>query len=139
MTVSNLIDDDEQLGRGMFSSRSARRCRNNRVPKNVFMEQVGVAEISVDRLSLAPLAEAERISVEIAAGRGQGRKFYGWAAIGVRRARASERKVEASPIPANPFHADIILPDRAMEDEEEQIRHAQELADNSSWRKAPGC
>ena len=103
------------------------------------MEKLGVAKISVDRLSIAPLAEAERISVEIATGRGPKRKFHGWAAVDARSARTSERKVEASPIPANPFHADIILPDRAMEDEEEQIRHAQELADNSSWRKAPGC
>ena len=139
MTVSNLINDDEQLGRGVFSSRSARRCRNKGVPKNVFMEKVGVAKISVDRLSVAPLAELEKISVEIAARRGQRRKFYGWAAIGARSARASERKVEASPIPTNPFHADIILPCRVIEDEEEQIRHAQELADNSCWYNAPGC
>jgi len=34
----------------------------------------------------------------------------------------------------NPFHADILLPDTAIEDRDEQKQHAQELATEAQWR-----
>ena len=53
----------------------------------------------------------------------------------VETAAASGRQAVASPQLGNPYHADIVLPDPAIEDREEQKRHAQELADSSVWRE----
>lgn len=66
------------------------------------------------------------------------RTFYGWAVVTARNASTNGRQVIASPLLDNPYHADIILPDAAVEDREEQKCHAQELADASTWRGRPG-
>ena len=63
--------------------------------------------------------------------------FYGWLVIATEDAGSSERRVVYTPQPDNPYHTDIILPDSAAEDCDEQIRHAQELADASLWRERP--
>ena len=134
MTVPHRIRDGESLGRGVFSRRNVRRAR---VLYRVFLERAGVAEISVDRLDHAPPAEA----VAIADGNATGRSatFYGWAVVTAQKANANGRQVKASPKLDNPYHADIVLPDLSVEDQDEQIRHAQELADNSSWRERPSA
>ena len=67
----------------------------------------------------------------------RGATFYGWAVVSAQKAAAGGRRVKASPKLDNPYHADIVLPDLAREDREEQIRHAQELADSSGWRERP--
>lgn len=67
------------------------------------------------------------------------RTFYGWAVITARKAATGGRQVRASPQPGNPCHADIVLPASAAKEKEEQIRHAQELADNSIWRVRPAA
>ena len=64
----------------------------------------------------------------------RGKTFYGWAVIDAETAASNGRQVTASPQLDNPYHADIVLPDAAVEDREEQKRHAQELADASIWR-----
>lgn len=51
--------------------------------------------------------------------------------------RENGREAVASPIADNPHHADIVLPQVAAEDREEQKRHAQDLADASIWRERP--
>ena len=57
------------------------------------------------------------------------RTFYGWAAVDAGLVRRNGRDVVATPIPKrNPYHGDIVLPDSATMDREEQTRHAQELA-----------
>ena len=61
-------------------------------------------------------------------------RFYGWAVVSSEDALENGRLVNASPLESNPFHADIILPDLAREMRDEQVRHAQELADASRWR-----
>ena len=63
--------------------------------------------------------------------------FYGWAVVTTEEASSNQRQVIASPLPTNPYHADIVLPSLAAEDREEQKRHAQELADASRWRDRP--
>lgn len=63
--------------------------------------------------------------------------FYGWAAVSVRNAAVNGRQVRASPINGNRYHADIVLPDLAEENRDEQTRHAQELADSANWRERP--
>ena len=137
MTVSEHIEAQENLGRGVFSSRNRDRARRARVPHHVFLEREGRTTISVDRLDLAPLAEAAATALRVAHDRGA--TFYGWAVVTARKAGADGRHVRASAQPDNPYHADIVLPDLAAEDREEQKRHAQELADVSSWREHPSA
>ena len=127
------VDTTEELGREIFSRSTARRSRTA-IPKNVFLEREGNTRISVDRLSLAPAILAINIADEVANQRK--RTFYGWAIISAESASLNGRWVEASPLNHNRFHADIVLPPEANE-REEQIMHAQLLADASSWRARP--
>ncbi|MXW91263.1 MAG: hypothetical protein F4114_02830 [Rhodospirillaceae bacterium] len=133
MTDSEFIAPGENLGRGVFSSRDRNRARRSRVSLNVFLEKEGEARLSVDRLDVAPPAEAIEIADRVATARN--RTFYGWAVVVSETAAANGRRVVASPQLDNPYHADIVLPDPAVEDREEQKRHAQELADSSIWRE----
>ena len=133
--IPETIAPDEELGRGVFSSRHANRALRSRVPHHVFLEKEGVIKISVDRLTIAPSGTAIAIAEKTAASRDA--RFYGWAAVVAKLAKTNGRRVVPSPLPGqdNPYHADIILPDSAEEDREEQKRHAQELADYSRWRE----
>ena len=136
MTVAGEIAPEEDLGRGVFSSRNRDRARRGKTPHHVFLEREGRVEISVDRLSCAPEIEMVEIADRVAANRNA--TFYGWGVVVEERARANGRRAIATPQPDNPYHADIVLPDSAAEDREEQKRHAQELADASTWRERPG-
>lgn len=138
MTVPDTIAPEEELARGIFSKKHAQRAQRTRVPLHVFLVQEGNVEISVDRLTFAALDnKATVIADEIAAARNA--TFYGWAVVTADRAGNNGRRVIASPRPerGNPYHADIVLPELAGEDREEQKRHAQELADASRWRERP--
>lgn len=131
------LDLSENLGRGVFSSKDAARARRAGIPKRVFVHK-GMTEISVDRLDLMSEEEAINIARMVAERRGRDgskRSFYGWAVLVAENACRSGRCVRASPIEDNPYHADITLPALAGEDDEEHIRHAQELADDSHWRE----
>ena len=130
--VGDDIAPEERLGRDVFSSNQAKRARRGRIPINVFLEREGEALLSVDRLDLAPPKEAVEVADRVAAARS--RTFYGWAVVWTKTAGSNGRKVTASPQLDNRYHADIVLPDLAVEDREEQKRHAQELADASAWR-----
>lgn len=135
MNIPNDIAPEEDLGRSVFSSRDAKRARRSRVSLNAFLEKEGQTDISVDRLSIAPEAEAIAIADNVAVERN--RTFYGWAVVTAEEARRSEREAIASPLKNNSYHADIRLPELTAEDREEQKRHAQELADISRWRERP--
>ena len=134
------VAPSEDLGRGVFTSNEAKRARRSGIPKSVFAHE-GVTEISVDRLDLMSEEEAIKIALEVAERRsereGNRRRFYGWAVLMADSACRSGRCVRASPTAANLWHADIVLPALAGEDYEEQVRHAQELADDSRWREGP--
>ena len=132
MTAGDDIAPEEDLGRDVFSSNQAKRAGRGRVAFNVFLEREGEPRLSVDRLDLASPGKAVEIADGVAAGRG--RTFYGWAVVDAHTAALNGRQVIASPQLDNPYHADIVLPDPAVEDREEQKRHAQELADASIWR-----
>ncbi len=133
MTGNEVIASGENLGRGVFSSRQSNRARRSKVPHHVFLEKAGVVRLSVDRLDVASPQHAIEIADNIASARNA--TFYGWAVVTVERAATSGRRAVASPQLGNPYHADIVLPDPAIEDREEQKRHAQELADSSIWRE----
>ena len=81
---------------------------------------------------MAPYLEAKEIGDRVAAGRGKQILWLGRLSS-LTVAAANQRQVLASPQLDNP-HADIVLPDAAVEDRDEQKRHAQELADASVWR-----
>ena len=138
MTIPDTIAPEEELGRGIFSRKHAQRAQRTRVPLHVFLVQEGNREISIDRLTFAALDhKATVLADEIAAARNA--TFYGWAVVTAEKAGNNGRHVIASPRPErnNSYHADIILPEIAGEDREEQKRHAQELADTSQWRERP--
>ena len=133
MTAGDDIAPGEHLGRGVFSRRDAERARRGKVRLNVFLEREGNPRLSVDRLDVAPAAEAVAVAGRVAAARGK--PFCGWAVVTAAAAARNGRQVEATPQLDNPCHADIVLPRPAVEDREEQKRHAQELADASVWRE----
>ena len=135
--VPENIGQDEELGRSVFSRRRAIRARRSRVPADVFLEKEGEPKISVERLSVAPPDEATEIAEAVAAKRNANATFCGWAVLTASSARENGREALASPIENNPYHADIVLPEAAVEDREEQKRHALELADASRWRESP--
>jgi len=96
------------------------------------LERAGQAELSVDRLTTMDPDQALANADGLAARRS--RTFYGWAFLSAEAAARSGRQVRASPTKENTAHADIVLPDLAVEKRDEQIRHARELADESHWR-----
>lgn len=118
----------EELGRSLFSRRRGYRA---------FMERPGVRMLSVDRLTYAPpdfaVANADRTA------RMRNRTFYGWLVITAGRAVAEGFHIQASPLPdgSNPYHADIILPESAVDNRDERLRRAQLLADAAQWRPRP--
>ena len=109
------------------------------MPGHVFLERCGEVTISVDRLDFAEPEDMATLGDAVAVGRSVGsvRTFYGWAVIAAEDAGSNGRQVVPSPLPDNPYHTDIILPNSTAEDRDEQIRHAQELADASRWRERP--
>ena len=138
MSAPNTADDlapHELIGRRISSSRKARRARRNLIAASVFEPGGGKSDISVDRISAAPLSEITEIAERHDTGRG--RTFYGWVAVSVAAASANNRRVVSSPIPnLNPYHADIKLPASAATDEYQRAQHLLQLADASSWQAA---
>ena len=122
---------EENLGRRVFSRRTAERARRGRVLPHVFLADS--TRISVDRLSVAPPGEIAGLAREVSTNRPG--PFQGWAVVACGRARGSERQVVSSPQDDNPYHGDIRLPALAEGNREVQVRHAQELAAASSWRE----
>lgn len=136
MTIPDDVASNEKLGRGVFSSKQKKLAQKYKKARlNVFLEKEGNTEISVNRIDWMSPQEENAIGGKLAALRK--RKFYGWAIVTVKQACANRRRVLATPQEDNQYHADIILPDLAGEDYEEQVRHAQELADTSRWRARP--
>lgn len=109
------------------------------MPLRAFLEAWGKVTLSVDRLDFAEPEEMAALGDSVAVGRSVNRKvtFYGWLVIAAEDAGSSGRQVVYTPQPDNPYHTDIILPDSIVEDRDEQVRHAQELADASRWCERP--
>ena len=107
------------------------------MPASVFREADGVRTLSVDRLSVAPEEAAVENGERVAATRGEGRSFYGWAAIDAEHAALEECRAIVSPTLAvngsNPYHADIVLPMSAVVVPGEQDKFALRLAARSRW------
>ena len=131
------VEDDEELGRSVLSGRQRRTAANSGVPLHVFLERAGEREISVDRLTLAPLTEIAANAIRVAAQRSPPRNFYGWAVVEAGQVRAAGYEAHDSPLPDNRYHADIVLPDSAIENADVQRQCAVTLAGMSKWHPAP--
>ena len=136
MTPGDEIAPDEHLGRRVFSRRDRRRAQRGRLPLKVFLDKEPTTEISTDRVDATDAGSLTAIADPSAASRPG--PFRGWAVVTYEAACKSSRSVQASPLPDNPYHADIILPNDAADDREEQHGHAQELADSSTWLERHG-
>ena len=131
------LDADEDLGRGVFSSRNRNRARRGIIDLDIFLESEQAESISVDRMDHAPIDELAAWSREQARNRGPSRQFYGWAVLKVRDAEKDGRTVAATPMPQNRCHADILLNVTGEERRSQQTKHAIRLAAHSHWQEAP--
>ena len=127
--------DDDPLGRGVFSRKDKKLVAKNRTPHKLFLAKNPPERISVSRLNREPddkMAELADLD-----GKDRGQTFHGWAEVSVRTARGMGRKVAETPTPRNRWHADIILPDDAKTSEELREEHAYDLAARAVWRPRP--
>ena len=133
--VRRPIQEDDPLGRGVFSGRDKKRIAKNRAPHKLFMAKEPPEKISVSRLGHEPDDEMAKIGDRD--GKKRGQTFHGWAEMPAKAARRMGRKTEASPTPGNRWHADIVLPGDAKEDENLREEHAHDLARSARWRPRP--
>ncbi len=110
------------VGRGLFSSKPlGKLCaaiENGEAPPDYIFGDEGDVRISVDLLR-GSCREMTEIGIANAKNRGPDRNFHGWVKFPWRVAQAHGRKVVPSPReepPANPYHADIVLPSAALPD-----------------------
>lgn len=136
MTGTDDVAPDECLGRRVFSNRDRNRAKREKTPLKVFLEKEGTRTISTDRVDVVNPDVIAAIADKSAANRSG--PFRGWAVVSRQNACKRGRHVCASPLPDNPYHADIVLPEAAALDPDEQEVHAQELARCSKWRERPG-
>lgn len=129
------LEDDDPLGRRVFSERRAKRAANNKIVPDLF-EQKGANSLSVDRLDHAPDAEMATIADNTS---NQDNGLYGWAVVTVEKAAQSGRSVSPTPQLDNRYHADIELnlSADAERKKHESKRHATELAAVARWRPRP--
>ena len=137
--IPSQIGMEEKLGRGVFSSKDAGRASRNQIPASAFVPPKRRLDISVDRLDFVTTEVATSMGDHAAAKRSTPeleRSYYGRVVIKARYAQEDGRIANATPHCCNPYHADIVLPDSAM-DEEIQNKHAQQLASASCWEPRP--
>lgn len=127
------IGPQEPLGRAVFDTKKADDAKKGKVHPKIFQEQLGVRELSVDRLAYVDLKIAAALQTDL-----RGRQCRGWAVVQAATASKNGRTVVADPmLPLQPHHAHILLPSFA-EDQAfyVQKQHALELAMIASWREA---
>lgn len=120
------VGDEEKVGPSV-SSKS--RARKSRPPWRVLLPPTGEHELSSDRISLAPDAEARALAQQRAQDRTPPSDFQKWAFVQARDARREGLPVQGSPTDDNPWHADIIFP----RDLELQHDRAKQLAKFAFW------
>ena len=133
MAIPPEVSEKEQLGRRIFSESDLKRVRRKKTSTyRLFLEKEGVKKLSVDRIELP---SSKSVLIEICNKAAKERKasgFYGWAVITAEKASMDEREVVSSQLEENPYHADIVLPDSAIKDRDEQKEHAKKLAEKST-------
>lgn len=147
------VADEEDLGRIVASKRDAKKAQTQSNLLRFFTVKPGESRLSVDRLSVAPASDAvsngERVArlrqmgmVRTAGRPSRDIRFYGWVVVSAGAVRSGRCEVEATPIhgapdESNPYHADIVLPDRVKTDDDERLKCALRLALTAVWRDRP--
>ena len=125
---------EDLVGRRVFSQKRARKAKNSeRVDHRTFFH-LGVRSLSVDRLGHADSEVATIADRDVPP---ESRGFFGWAALRIEEASRNGRAVNATPQKANRYHADIVLPEPALEERDELVEIANELAGYAVWRERP--
>ena len=149
-----ILPDEDRVGRGVFSRKERDFLRKKgRARAALFFDSRSPAEISVHRLApgangdsadhpdLAPDETMAEIGDREAKARseksGERRTFYGWGELSAGDAAQERRVVRAAPLPDNPWHADIVLPEEDADDKDARWRHAEDLAALALWRPRP--
>ena len=132
------IEPSENFGRRAKSkSRAVKayKSRNNRlrprIPFDVFVPPVDKNEISVDRLDKTSVEEIVRIVAT------SQHRFFGWYTLTVDDVNTTNCIVNATPIPDNMFHADIVFPiPMDSTDRKDEIREiALKLSNKAKFRR----
>ena len=138
------------IGRCVFSERRMIRLHKDGIcAVDIFKGPTGSSCISVHRLIPSGENEEQHLDLasdekmaefgdEMARNREKQSNFYGWATLNVPEASQDGRIVEKSPKDDNLWHADIVLPDKDVNDKKRIRRHATDLAASASWRPRPG-
>ena len=127
------IEDSETLARAVVTSTEAKLSRGGDVPASAFVYH-GNFEFSVDRVCSMTSADAVQHGETIALQRGSNRSFYGWAILTKLDVVNAGCGCRASPEEDNIWHADILMPEAAAEDDRLHDDLAAALARRSSWR-----
>lgn len=128
------VAETEELSRCVLASTVAKKARKEQMLPSTFMEREGVCTISVLRTSIASDAEVVRIEERMARNRDPNRTIYGWFVVSAKNAALMKRQLEATKVEGNPYHADIVLPNKDFMDKLRRLQHAQSLASHSEWR-----
>lgn len=132
--IPTIIASDEDIGRRISRRSDQYRVkRSNKSASKIFMPRKGEVRLSMDRLTIAPPGKMSQIAADTISKTTSDRQFLGWAVVSVQDVVAYGLRVVASPIPDNPYHADIILLDDTANDIDDQKSHAVELARLASW------
>lgn len=106
------IDQNERIGRGVFSESLAGRLRERRSPKwvsirSLFAPPQDRTTVSADRLDRADCTALTKFHSQNAANRAQQSKFHGWfackASVYICRGGTVQQSAEAG----NPSHCDV--------------------------------
>ena len=131
-----IINDEDLLGRAIFSSSQAKRAIRGNIDFNIFLYKESNS-LSVDRFGVhcseKELTQIQDKNAELRSEKeGVKRSFYGWAEIETKLVRKNGLKVQAMPEVNNPCHANINLPKNI--DRDEKINYAKTLASFSEWK-----
>ena len=138
------IRDEEKLGRSVFSSSAEKRARKGIIIREIFLVRREDDCVSVDRMGYT----SDETMARLASVRGKERvrTFYGWAILTAGAARSNSdqmeyrRTIEASPLPDNRYHANIVMNLPSADEPERrdiQKQHALALAKCAKWRPRP--
>lgn len=131
---------DDKLGR-----RAKHRSHIQKPRFYEFNPPKGCNKISVDRLGVARDAEIAEIAIKAFSrpdedskrdGDSKPGRFLGWYVLTVKDVKQVGCRVECSPIPENPYHADIVFPQsEAVQDRHPHRILAKALAAASTFKK----
>lgn len=132
----NDIGEDENLGRGVFESKFARK-KTSHALANFYRRSLSPGSMSVDRLDIADLDMLCDIHDSEATRRTDVQRFYGWQTFTANLAFSSRLSVTHKPTKDNDWHAVVCLPEGEFGDEDALLTHCNELASETIWFPRP--